>query len=174
MDPLERLVVQQAIVENYNCYARGIDTKDWSLVRSCFSDSIFIDYGELDPNEEQAQVPRSAEDWLAQLQSVINGFDTTHHAITNHQMSVAGDRISCRAYLVADHVILPDVAMPETGPEAGAEDICTVVGEYNNDYEQQPDGRWTICYSRLYVKWSSGNTGVFVTAAERVAAANPE
>ena len=29
-------------IESYNRYAQGLDTKDWTLVRDCFNDEIFI------------------------------------------------------------------------------------------------------------------------------------
>ena len=165
MDPLTQLSLRQALIDNYNNYAEGLDTKNWPMVLACFSDQVFLDYGDVGEVNVSAQ---AAADWIAHLQSVINGFDLTHHAITNHRLTVDDGRVNCRAYMVADHVIFPDPAIAEVGPE----DRCTVVGEYSNDYEQQADGRWTICYSRLSVKWSSGNTEVFVTAATRVAAAS--
>ena len=165
MDTLEQLVLKQALIDNYNQYAAGIDCKDWPAVRACFSDHVVLNYGDVGAGDE---APRSADDWLLHLQTVLSGFDWTHHMISNHRMTVTEQSVNCRAYMVADHVILPDPAIPE----AGAEDICTVVGEYSNDYEQQPDGRWTICRSALKVKWSSGNTAVFVIAAQRLESGN--
>ena len=161
MDTLERLALRQALIDNYNQYAEGLDSRDWAMVRGCFSDQVLLDYGDVGA---QKNAPSSADDWLLHLQAVLSGFDHTHHMLSNYRMALTDDRVNCRAYMSADHVILPDALIPE----AGAEDICTVVGEYSNDYEQQPDGRWTICYSSLRVKWSSGNTAVFVTAAQRL------
>ena len=94
---------------------------------------------------------------MTYLQSVINRFDITRHAITNHRVTVSDGVVSCRAYLSADHVKFDDPAMPIAGPD----NVATVVGEYNNHYVEQ-DGNWKICRSELVVNWSSGNMGLFV------------
>ena len=165
METLEQLVLRQALIDNYSQYALGIDSGDWSAVRACFSDRVILDYGDVGAGDP---APRDSDDWVLHLQAVLSGFDCTHHMLSNHRVTVSDDSVNCCAYMMADHVILPDPAIAE----AGAEDICTVVGEYSNDYEQQPDGRWTICRSRLRVKWSSGNTNLFVTAAQRMELGN--
>ncbi len=163
MDDLQQVLLLQALVDNYNAYAEGLDTRNWSLVRKCFADQVVIDYGDLEHGEARTW---SADDWVGQIKAVLSGFDSTHHAITNHRMTLDDGKVMCRAYLVADHVILADPKIAEAGPD----DICTVVGEYHNHYEAQGDGAWHIVYSSLKVKWSSGNPAIFVAAAERAAA----
>ena len=69
MDQLTKLAVHQAAVDNFNNYAEGIATKNWSLVRSCFSDQVTIDYGEIDHSGEGGTV-RDAKDWVEHLRSV--------------------------------------------------------------------------------------------------------
>jgi hypothetical protein len=165
MDAIQKVVLLQELVDNYNAYAEGLDTRNWAMVRSCFADSVIIDYGDLEAGEARAW---PADDWVAHIQAVLSGFDATHHSITNHRLSLQDDRPECRAYLVADHVILKQPAVAEAGPD----DICTVVGEYHNHYERDTDGILRIVYSSLRVKWSSGNPAVFATAAERAAASS--
>ncbi|KKK81819.1 hypothetical protein LCGC14_2809610, partial [marine sediment metagenome] len=75
---------------------------------------------------------------------------------------VDGDSVSCKAYLIADHIMLPDPNMPIVS----GENIATVVGEYTNFYEKNA-GKWTICKSELAVHWSSGNIALFPQAAEK-------
>ena len=152
----EELVIRNSLIDNYNAYAQGLDSKDWSLVRSCFADEVYIDYGELSASSGDAAVPRRADDWLGYLQSVINSFDITRHAITNHRVTITTGEISCRAYLSADHVRFPNAELPVVGPD----DVVTVVGEYNNHYAQI-DGDWKICRSELLVNWSAGNLSLF-------------
>lgn len=158
------LEIRNALIDNYNAYAEGLDSKNWDLVRSCFCDEVYIDYGELSAASGDPAVPRQADEWMTYLQGVINGFDITRHTITNHRVTITDDEISCRAYLSADHVIYPD---PDTNI-IGADDVSTVVGEYNNHY-RQVDGAWRICRSQLVVNWS-GNMALFVTAMERLQA----
>ena len=39
-DPL----VRQALIDNYNSYAEGLDSKNWPLVRACFAADILRRY----------------------------------------------------------------------------------------------------------------------------------
>ena len=159
------LQLQSDLIANYNAYAEGLDTKNWELVRSCFCDEIYIDYGDISAPTGAPDVPRKGDDWVAILQIAINGFTRTQHTITNHRVIVDGDLISCKAYLTADHITLKDPSFPVISPE----DIATVVGEYTNHY-RQVDGQWKICKSQLDVHWSSGNIALFPEAAERAKA----
>ncbi|WP_101758042.1 nuclear transport factor 2 family protein [Oceanicoccus sp. KOV_DT_Chl] len=147
---------------NYNAYAQGLDTKNWDLVRSCFADEIYIDYGFISAPTGAPEVPRRADDWLMQLQMAINGFDITRHTITNHRLTVDGESLSCTAYLIADHIIFPDPEVHIIGPE----NIATVVGEYKNNYKKV-DGLWKISKSALDVHWSSGNIELFDQAVAK-------
>jgi SnoaL-like protein len=160
-DPL----VRQALIDNYNNYAEGLDSKNWPLVRACFADEILIDYGAISAPTGAPEVPRRADDWMKNLQGVINGFDITRHTITNHRFFITEGEISCRAYLRADHVMFSNPEMPVIGPD----EIVVVVGEYTNRY-REIDGRWRICKSELVVNWSEGNIGLLATATERAMA----
>lgn len=160
IDPADRA----AIIDIYNAYAQGIDSKDWAMVRGCFAQEVCIDYGEIHAGAGGPDEPRNSDGWIQSLQSVINGFDYTHHTITNHRFHRDGDRLVCRAYLTADHVIL---ANPEINA-AAADEIATVIGEYTNTCERTVDG-WKICKSRLDMRWSHGNGALFVVAMERAA-----
>jgi hypothetical protein len=156
--------IRQAIIDTYSHYAQGLDSKNWAMVRNCFADKVFIDYGDISAATGSPDVARNADDWLKNLQGVINGFDITRHAITNHRLAMDDGLISCTAYLSADHVIFADPQMPVVTPE----DVVTVVGEYTNHYEHDGQG-WKICRSKLVVNYSSGNMALLGQAMERAA-----
>lgn len=162
----ESLIIRNALIDSYNDYAEGLDSKNWTLVRSCFADEVIIDYGELSAATGAPDEPRRADDWMLYLKGVINGFDITRHLISNHRVTISDSDISCRAYLAADHVIFANPAIPV----ARAEDIVTVVGEYNNHYANI-DGAWKIVRSQLDVHYTHGNMALFEESAKRVAAA---
>jgi len=73
IDPSQRF----GIIDVYNAYAEGVDTKNWTLVRSCFADEVLLDYGSVNPASGDPGKPRPADDWIPVLQGVINGFDVT-------------------------------------------------------------------------------------------------
>ncbi|MFB0949979.1 MAG: nuclear transport factor 2 family protein [Halioglobus sp.] len=163
MSSIEKnLLTRNALIDSYNQYAQGLDTKDWPMVRDCFADEVLIDYGDLSAATGDAAVPRQADDWVRHLQSVINGFDITQHMITNHRCYISDTEVSCRAYLSSDHVIFSNREVPAIADD----DVITVVGEYNNHYIEIGSD-WKICKSELVVHWSHGNAELFVVAKER-------
>ncbi len=163
--PTEVALIRNHLLDSYSRYAQGLDSKNWDMVRACFADEILIDYGELSIASGPPDVPGRADDWMTSLQAVINGFDVTRHAIINHRIHVdESGGISCRAYLSADHVIYPDREVRIIS----AEDVVTVVGEYNNYYELI-EGFWKIVKSELNVEWTSGNVGLLEVAVKRAA-----
>ena len=109
---LEELQIRHALIDSYNHYAEGLDSKNWPMVRDCFADEVIIDYGEISAATGSPDEPRLADDWMKHLKSVINGFDITRHTITNHRFVISDGEISCRAYLTADHVLFADPAQP--------------------------------------------------------------
>ena len=108
METADKVAIQLALAESYSHYAEGLDSKNWDLVRSCFADEIYIDYGEISEPTGGPDVARRADDWLPILQSVINGFDITRHMITNHRCTISDEVVRCRAYMIADHIIFPE------------------------------------------------------------------
>lgn len=160
----EILAIRAALADNYALYAQGLDSKNWPMVRACFADEFYIDYGDISAPSGDPAIPRQVDAWLQVLQGVINGFDVTRHTITNHRFVVSDEEVSCRAYLIADHIVFPAPDLPLPGPE----DIVTVVGEYYNHYSLI-EGDWKIVKSGLEVHWSSGNLALFETAGERAA-----
>ena len=153
------------IIDVYTAYGEGIDTKNWPLVRSCFADEIYIDYGETGAATGGAGNMRSAEAWMAALQSVINGFDITRHTISNFRFRDTDEGVECRAYLTSDHVIFGD---PDNN-YAAEDQVASVVGEYTNVYRRL-DGDWKIVKSKLDTHYSKGNLALFAEAGERAAA----
>ena len=162
---IDTLDIRHAMIDSYNRYAQGLDSKDWALVRACFADQVFIDYGGISDPTGSPDVARFSDDWMKVLQGVINGFDITRHVITNHRPLISDESVSCTAYLSADHVIFADPALPVIS----ADDVVTVVGEYTNWYEF--DGSdWKICRSKLVVNYTGGNLALLGRAIERAAA----
>lgn len=161
---LEQLEIRHAMIDNFNAYAQGLDSKDWDLVRSCFADRVFIDYGPVSDPTGSPDVARDSDGWMKVLQGVINGFDITRHAITNHRPLISDQSVSCTAYLVADHVIFPDPGMPIVTPA----DVVTVTGEYTNWYERA-GSQWKICRSKLVINYTGGNVALLGQAMQRAA-----
>jgi hypothetical protein len=110
-------------------YARGVDRRDWDLVRSCFSD------------DAEAQGSRSTGPigpYLAQLIPGVEFYPTTMHFMGNQLVEVDGDTGHVETYAVADH--------PEN----------LVVGVRYNDTVQRRDGAWRITKRQVAPDWRTG------------------
>ncbi len=79
-------------------YATGIDTRDWPLFRTVFTDDCELDYGEIGAWH--------GVDAVVEFMTVAHEMaGHTMHRITNQVVSVDGDSATARAYVDAlDHV----------------------------------------------------------------------
>jgi 3-phenylpropionate/cinnamic acid dioxygenase small subunit len=103
-------------------YARGIDTRDWELWKSVFTDDAVVDYS-------RSGVPSGSRDEVADV--LRTAFDTipwaTHH-ITNVEIDLDGDAARVRA-MYFNPMQLPGMDAPSsTG------------GYYFHDLVRTPDG----------------------------------
>ena len=72
-------------------YAHSVDSKDWALYRTVFTDDAFIDYesaGGIKGDRE------AVADWL---EKTMAGFPMTQHLISNIDVKIDGDRATVRA-----------------------------------------------------------------------------
>ncbi len=72
-------------------YARAVDTKDWDLYRSVFTDDAVIDYS-------SAGIPPGSRDEIAELfSSAFTAIPWSMHYITNIEADISGDTAEVRA-----------------------------------------------------------------------------
>jgi hypothetical protein len=115
-------------------YARAVDTKDWDLYRSVFTDDAHIDY-----SSAGAAVGTREEvvDWLSQ------GFATipmTMHYITNIECDFDGDTARVRA-MFYNPMQLPHMS-----------ELSYCGGYYHHDLVRTPDG-WRSRHLREENVW---------------------
>jgi hypothetical protein len=111
-----------------DAYARGIDTKDFSLVLSLFTDDAALDYTAFGgPKGTAAEV----FDWIA---NAVAAFPMTQHHITNRVFSIDGDSASSRADLLA---------VMGMGSGDGKLNMMFTGGIYKDTYTRTPSG-WKI------------------------------
>src|SRR6202167_5052882 len=82
-------------------YATGLDSRDWPLFRSCFTDEVETDFTSVFGGEARKV---SADRWTEAARRSLSGLKATQHMITNHVITVAGDNATCVAYVQARHV----------------------------------------------------------------------
>ncbi len=119
---------EAAIVKVLTRYATAIDRCDWPLFRSCWTDEVDLDYGDVgrftDPEE------------LTKLFSQLHDpMGPTYHRLTNFVIAIdeAGDTATARTYVHAVLMLTPD---------DGANWV-EAVGHYDDELVRTDDG-WRI------------------------------
>jgi 3-phenylpropionate/cinnamic acid dioxygenase small subunit len=108
-------------------YARAVDTKDWKLLRSCFTDEATSDYGDIGSWRGAGDLVRFMEDAHA-------GMGPTQHLLSNFQIEVYGDRASSFTYVHAVTVLATH-----------ADDWIDTIGTYEDTLHCETDG-WRIVH----------------------------
>lgn len=110
-------------------YATGIDRRDWPLFRTVFTEDCVLDYGDIGRWNSVDAVT----DFMVQAHT---GAGHTMHRMSNHAITVDGDRAQARTYVDA-YVMSADNT---SGVNA--------VGFYDDDLVRAGDG-WRIA-ARLF------------------------
>jgi len=151
---LNALLDRGAISDVQLRYASGIDMRDWTLYRSCFTDDLEIDFSSVFGGDPRRM---KADQWVETVRRTISGLKATQHMITNHVITLQGDEATCVAYVQARHHLPND---------AGGSDQA-MFGYYTNRFVRTPDG-WKIRACKLTVTWNTGNWGIFKLARRRL------
>jgi hypothetical protein len=125
-------------------YATAIDTRDWPLLRSCFTEDVHADYGLASGTDL-----RGPDAIVEYMRPGIEILTATQHYITNPVVSISGDRAESTCYLFAQHFL--------RGMEGGSKYL--VGGIYNDTLVRQPDG-WKISLRNVAGVWTSGNRAI--------------
>ena len=107
-------------------YATGIDSKNWSLFRSCWADEVDLDYGELGTFTD----PDALTELFAQIH---NPMGPTYHRLSNFVIDVNGETATARTYVHAVLMVTPE----DNGPWVDA------IGHYDDELVRGPGG-WRI------------------------------
>ena len=92
---------KEQIVEVLIRYATGIDSKDWPLFRSCWTDEIDVDY-------QQLGRFTSADALTEVMTRLHEDMGPTYHRLSNFVIAVDGDRATARSYVHAVLMLQPD------------------------------------------------------------------
>ena len=130
---LQALIDRNAIIDTMSRYATGLDQRDAATYRSCFTDELEVHIGDAEPRR------CSADEWASQAFAAVGMFQSTQHIITNHVVSLEGEKAECVAYLQAQH-FNPDKAL-------------MVGGYYTNRLVREARG-WRISSLKLTITWT--------------------
>ncbi|EAU48726.1 nuclear transport factor 2 family protein [Salipiger bermudensis] len=127
MDKLDELTAKQEIQENLLRYARGVDRRDWPLVRACYHDDAIDWHGEFHGDADAFIA------WVSE-----------RHATVPFSMHFMGN---CLIEVVSPTVATAEtyfVAMSRREPADGAPTDIEVFGRYVDRFEKRDDGVWRV------------------------------
>ncbi|GAC1654155.1 MAG: nuclear transport factor 2 family protein [Mycobacterium sp.] len=134
---------KEQIAEVLTRYATGIDFKDWALLRTCWTEDVDVDYGDVGRH-------CGADAITDLMEQLHDGMGPTYHRLTNVAIAVDGDRATARSYVHAVLQAIPDD--PGSWVEA--------LGHYDDELVRTSDGwrisRRTTSIARVHAGAASG------------------
>lgn len=119
---------KQDIAEVLVRYATGIDTRDWPLFRTCFTDDVLAEY-------DGIATWNGAEEITNSMASSHADMGRTMHQLANLAITIDGDEATARSYV--DAVLMADDGQSGLNPR----------GVYEDRLVRTPDG-WRVRHRR--------------------------
>jgi hypothetical protein len=139
---------------------RAIDLGDWDLVRPGLHPDAKFDFSrhQAATGHEGMAGEVGVEEWLGSLGTLLPGFDSYQHFVTNIVHTLDGDAAQTNCYVYATHFL---------NNSTGDRNI-TVGGSHDLSSVRTSTG-WQIVHWKLTPVWYQGNPGLYRQAAEAVA-----
>ena len=136
---LQLLYDRMGIIDTINRYATSVDTRDWDLFLTCYTDEMNADMVSIGFSEP---MDMPAQEFLEIIKRAVDPFESTQHLISNHVIDIDGDNATCVCYLQAQHFRQDD-----TGAHA-----VLIGGYYANSLIRTPAG-WRINKYKVVKTW---------------------
>jgi hypothetical protein len=127
------------IIQLLNLYGLAIDTQRYELFDQVFTPDLQADYNPPVAFDSREAIKQTMRDFHITL-------DGSLHRITNHQVTVDGDRASAISYVVVRLLKAPD--------------YFQMAGFYDDGLVRTTDG-WRIARRLFRGSWWEGSTGLF-------------
>ena len=137
---LQKLIDRNEIIDTLNRYATSVDTRDWDLLLTAYTDEIEVDMISVGRPEV---LTMSAKDFGELIERAVLPFDSTQHLLSNYVVEINGDSATCVAYLHVQHFRME-------GDEAKA---VTRGGYYSNNLVRTSEG-WRINKYKVVITWT--------------------
>jgi hypothetical protein len=158
----QTLIDRLNIADTFFSMAYAEDDRDWKRLRSLVTDPLHFD---LSRHLGAPAQDISADDFIKTFQTTLNGFESTHHTISNVMATIDGDIAHGRASVVAYHY-LPT--------EQGIADYCIVRGFMEAEFQRAEEGWVFRKISIVRASPPEGYPGLYGLAAAKEAAAVAE
>ena len=130
-----------SIIDLTVAYCWALDERNWDALRRVFLEDATAELG--------AGTEQGVEAIIRRVSGVLTPLDASQHFVSNHQITIDGDRASCRCYLQAQHV-----RKAATGGRN-----YLIAGRYEDELVRTSAG-WRIAHRQLVMTWREGNPAV--------------
>lgn len=157
---LNHLLDKRALDELIYRTVHALDACDWQAYRASFVEDVVFDFREHGAAPPEVRQLVVGIDTIANLQrSVIEGFDTAQHHVTNMLHTIDGDSAVTDCYLYAEHFLNTD----------RGDRSVSLGGKYQVSSRRYPDG-WKVHRWRFHSPWLRGNPMLYQIAVETTSA----
>ena len=136
---LELLYDRMEIMDTMNRYATSVDSRDWDLFLTCYTEEMVADMVSVGFDEP---VTLRSKDFLQIIRQAVRPFDSTQHLLSNFVIDVDGVRATCVCYLQAMHF---------SEDQTGAHTL--VIGGYYSNRLIRTDAGWRIDKYKVVKTW---------------------
>lgn len=143
---LETVLDREAIKELRACFALALDTRDWALFESLFTDDVDVDFTSMGVPQRSMSPAEFSELFNASFRQSQG----TQQLYGNFLIDIAGDSASCSSYLLGHHY----------APETEGGDQVALRARYLDHLVRTQDG-WKIAATTLHVFSLTGNPRIF-------------
>lgn len=133
--PVARLIDRAEIADVVARYCRGVDRRDFALVRSCYHDGAV---------DHHTGFTGPVEEYIEWIRRGLAQFAMTQHLVGQQLIELYGDVARCETYGMASHW---------SGPDAGEPADVTTGFRYVDRMERR-DGRWAIAERYAIRDWT--------------------
>ena len=152
---------EQQILNAINNVGYFADQGDWEQVAEQFHPEgavlDYTSYANASAGTSSALPTLLPEEIVSAWQTVLPGYDRTHHLMGTESVRIDGDTASTTANIYATHIL-----------ENQGEDTWIFIGDYQHELVKTDDG-WKITFMRANLRAQLGNENLPALAAERVA-----
>ncbi|MFT4822787.1 MAG: hypothetical protein ACJAUG_001791 [Halioglobus sp.] len=151
---IQELLDKQAINEVLLNYARAIDHRDESRLRSVFHSGSEHNHGFVGPSSDASRPssPAKPGDFVAYALNYLKGFSNTHHQLGTPLIELHGNLARSECYFTATHRMR---AKGDRLASKSAQDIemeMSIGGRYIDKWEKR-DGAWKIISRTGVTDW---------------------
>jgi len=134
---LAELLAKQDIRDVLYRYCRGVDRRDYDMIRSCYHPDATDNHGE--------DYVGDLDGFIAHVEATLDRFERTMHFLGNVLVEVVGSRARSEAYAIAYH------RLPERENRPKRDFLVGL--RYVDDFERR-EGQWRIADRVCVFEWS--------------------